>query len=214
MIPKKKGFSRLCVFRKRSRQSHYSNKFYSKSFCYMAIFSNVTFNHVNFKGATLTHSSFKNALFIDVEFLGTNLKKSNFSNARFKHCIFSAALLKGTKFKNAHFENCTFVSTNLDVSKDLLLDKGNKIFPTHFMPQLDSELIEMFDSYRFHPKLQNTRVLHLKSGKLNSLTTNLLLSRLDVVACKKGLLNLDSWLSIRVVTAYQLCNLIDKASRN
>lgn len=180
----------------------------------MAIFSNLTFNHVNFKGATLTHCSFKNASFIDVEFLGTNLKKSNFSNATFKHCVFSAALLKSTKFKNAHFENCTFVSTNLEASKDLFLDKSNKIFPTHFMPQLDSELIEMFDSYRYHPKLQNTRVLHLKSGKLNSLTINLLLSRLDAITCKKGLLNLESWLSARVVTAYQLCSLIDKASHN
>jgi hypothetical protein len=180
----------------------------------MAIFSKVIFNHVNFKGATLTHCSFKNASFIDVEFLGTNLKKSNFLNASFKDCIFSAALLKGTKFRNAHFENCTFVSTNLDVSMDLFLDKSNKSFSTHFMPQLDSELVEMFDSYRFHPKLQNTRVLHLKSGKLNSLTINLLLSRLGATTCKKGLLNLDSWLSERVVTAYQLCNLIDKASHN
>lgn len=178
----------------------------------MAIFSNVTFNHVNFKGATLTHCSFKNASFIDVEFLGANLKKSNFSNASFKHCVFSAALLKGTKFKNAHFENCTFVSTNLDVAKDVRLDKSNKIFPTHFMPQLDSELVEIFDSYRFHPKLQNTRVLHLKSGKLNSLTINLLISRLGATTCKKGLLNLDLLLSTRVVTAYQFCNLIDKAS--
>lgn len=178
----------------------------------MAIFSDVTFNHVNFKGATLTHCSFKNALFMDVEFLGTNLKKSNFSNARFKDCIFSAALLKDTKFKNAHFENCTFVSTNLEASKDLFLDTSNKIFPTHCMPQLDNELVEMLNGYRFHPKLQNTRVLHLKSGKLNSLTINLLISRLGVTTCKKGLLKLDPLLSRRIVTAHQLCSLIDKAS--
>lgn len=214
MLPKKKGLSRLAIFRKKARQGHFYNKFYSKAFCYMANFSNMTFNHVNFKGATLTHCSFKKSSLIDVEFLGTNLKKSNFANASFKYCIFSAALLKGTKFKGAHFENCTFISSNLKVSKDLVFDNSNKILSVHTMPELDSELIHLLNNYRFHPKLQNTRVLFLKSGKLNSLTINLLLSYLSINQCKKGLKNLERYLSSRVVTAYQLVTLIDKASHN
>lgn len=214
MLPKKKGLSRLVIFRKKARQSHFYNKFYSKAFCYMANFSNMTFSHVNFKGATLTNCSFKNASLIDVEFLGANLKKSNFANATFKRCVFSAALLKGTKFKNAHFENCIFVSTNLKASRDIVLNKSNKILSTHTMPELDNELISLLNKYRFHPKLQNTRVLFLKSGKLNSLTISLLLPHLSVTKCKKGLDNLEPYLSSRIVTAYQLVTIIDKASHN
>lgn len=212
MIPKRKGLSRLSVFHKQARQSRYNNKFFSKALCYMARFPNVEFNNVNFKGAVLTHCSFKNALFVDVEFLGTNLKKSNFTGAVFKNCVFSAAIIKGTNFQNSQFKNCTFVSTNLNVSKNLKLSEDNQIFTTHIMPDIDFELLELFNLYRYHKKIQNSRVLYLKTGKLNSLTINILISCLGADKCKQGLMNLDSYLSTQVVTASQLCNLIDKAS--
>ena len=74
---------------------------------------------------------------------------------------------------------------------------------------MDEELIELFDSFRFHPKLQNSRVLHLKGGKLNSLTIRIILSNLNQDECKNKLKSLDSKLNSRIVTAYQLLNLLE-----
>ncbi len=214
MIPKRKGLTRLSIFHKQVRQNRITNKFYSKALCYKVRFPNVKFNNINFKGAILTYCSFKDASFTNVEFLGTNLKKSNFTGAVFKHCLFSAALLKGTNFKNCVFEDCLFVSTNLNTAKNLHLSDNNDFLTTHIMPDIDSALIELFNKFRFHEKLQNTRVLHLKKGKLNSLTVYMIIKRLGADKCKRGLENLNSHLSMRIVTANQLCNLIDRASND
>ena len=64
MIPKRKNLSRLVIFHTKSRTNQIINKFYSKAFCYKAVFSKVKFINVNFKGATLTNCSFKNAFFL------------------------------------------------------------------------------------------------------------------------------------------------------
>jgi uncharacterized protein YjbI with pentapeptide repeats len=213
MLPKKKNLSRLVIFRKKSKEMKITNKFYSKAFCYKAIFSNVKFINVNFKGAILTNCSFKNSSFFNVEFLGTNLKNSNFSGAIFKNCIFSATLLKNVNFKNTKFENCIFVSVNFNVVKNLELNTDiNQILSTHNLIPLNKELEELFNKYKFHQNLQNSRVLYLKSGKLNSLTVNMIMSNLGEKKCKQGLINLEKNLSSRIVTSYQLCSLIDKSS--
>ncbi len=212
MIPKGKGLSRLGIFYKKSRTQKISNKFYSKALCYKAVFSQVKFYNINFKGAVFSNCSFKNASFLNVEFLGTNLKSSNFTGAIFKNCIFSATLLKKSNFKGAKFENCIFINTNFKVAKNLNIENSNNLYLNHNLPNLDSELISLFNKYRFHPKLHNYRVLHLKGGKLNSITINLLISNLGIEKCKKGLINLDKCLSSRVITSYELYKLIDKAS--
>lgn len=212
MIPKRKNLSRLVIFRTKSRTNQIINKFYSKAFCYKAIFSKVKFINVNFKGATLTNCSFKNAFFFNVEFLGTNLKNSNFSGATFKNCLFSATLLKKVNFSGAKFENCTFVSVNLNVAKNLCLTDNNSILAVHKLIDLDNELEKLFNQYKFHPKIQNSRVLYLKGGKLNSLTINMLISNLGKEKCKQGLVNLDKYLSFRIITSYQLLSVIDKYS--
>lgn len=212
MIPKRKNLSRLVVFHRKSHLNRISNKFYSKALCHKAIFSNVKFINVNFKGAILTSCLFKNASFLNVEFLGTNLKSSNFSGAIFKNCLFSATLLKKVNFKGAKFENCTFVSVNLNVAKNLQLTDNNIILAVHTLIDFDEELEQLFNKYKFHPNLQNSRVLYLKGGKLNSLTVNMLISNLGKEKCKQGLLNLDKHLSFRIITSYQLLSVIDKYS--
>ena len=185
------------------------NKFFSKALCYRAIFTKMKFYNVNFKGAILTHCSFKNSIFYRVEFLGTNLKKSNFSNAKFQNCIFSATLLKNTNFTNADFKNCIFININITNAKNMRIDPKNNIFlSTHSMPFIDEELTTLLNTFRFHPKLHNYRVLHLKNGKLNSLTIRIILSHFTIDEFKFKLQSLETKLNSRIITAYQLLDLL------
>nr|WP_238486393.1 pentapeptide repeat-containing protein [Motilimonas eburnea] len=213
MPKKQKGLSRLSLFYSKSRVKNIRNKFYSKAQCFRANFSNTSLVNVNFKGATLTKCSFKNAEFSHVEFLGSNLKKSNFTNAKFKHCVFSAALLKKSNFKGCTFKNCIFVNTNVNVAKNMNIGEGNRFYSQHPSPVLSGSTMKLFDEMRFHPKIHNSRVLHLKSGKLNSLTLFSLLERLGEDKVALGLKKLNGSLPYRIVTANGLCNAIDKASR-
>lgn len=214
MLPKnQKALSRLSLFYSKSRIKNIRNKFYSKAQCFRANFSNVSFINVNFKGAILTNCSFKHAEFSQVEFLGSNLKKSNFTNAKFKYCVFSATLLKKSNFKGCTFENCIFVNTNVNVAKNMIIGDSNRCFSQHPSPVVSSSTMHLLDELRFHPKIQNSRVLHLKGGKLNSLTVFSLLERLGEDKLVVGLKNLNGTLPYRIVTSNGLCNAIDKASR-
>lgn len=214
MLPKKqKGLSRLSLFYSKTRVKNIRNKFYSKAQCFRANFSNASFVNVNFKGAILTNCSFKSAEFSQVEFLGSNLKKSNFSNATFKYCVFSAALLKKSNFKGCTFENCMFVNTNVNVAKNMIIGDGNRFYSQHPAPVISEITMGLLDELRYNPKIQNSRVLHLKGGKVNSLTLFSLLKRLGEDKLVIGLKNLNGSLPYRIVTANGLCNAIDKASR-
>jgi len=215
MLPKgRKGLSRLSVFYRTTKTKNICNKFYSKAQCFRANFMKASFINVNFKGAILTSCNFKSTSFSQVDFLGTNLKKSNFTNSHFKCCVFSGVLMKKTNFLNCDFENCTFVNTNLDVAKNLILDDSNTVLNRHPSPILDDELVCLVNALRFHPKLQNSRVLHLKGGKINGLTMQSLIDRLGVEKTKLGFKSLDGKIPCRVVTANSLCNIVDRASHN
>lgn len=214
MLPKKqKGLSRLSLFYSKTRVKNIRNKFYSKAQCFRANFSNTSFVNVNFKGAILTSCSFKNAEFSQVEFLGTNLKKSNFTNAVFKYCVFSAALLKKSNFKGCVFDSCIFVNTNVKLAKNMVIDNSNLCYSQHPNPAVSEQIMKLLDSLRFNPRIHNSRVLHLKGGKVNSLTLFSLLERLGEDKLLTGLTNLNGFLPYRIVTANGLCNVIDKASR-
>ncbi|EOX3951439.1 pentapeptide repeat-containing protein [Vibrio alginolyticus] len=214
MLPKKqKGLSRLSLFYSKTRVKNIRNKFYSKAQCFRANFSNASFVNVNFKGAILTNCSFKNAEFSQVEFLGSNLKKSNFSNSKFKYCVFSAALLKKSNFKGCTFERCIFVNTNVSLAKNMVIGDNNRFYSQHPSPVLSTNTEELLNELRFNSRIHNSRVLHLKGGKLNSLTLFTLLERLGEVRLINGLKTLNGSLPYRIVTANGLCNVIDKASR-
>ncbi|WP_028305347.1 pentapeptide repeat-containing protein [Oceanospirillum maris] len=214
MLPKKqKGLSRLSLFYGKTRVKSIRNKFYSKAQCFRANFSNTSFFNVNFKGAILTSCRFKNAEFSQVEFLGTNLKKSNFTDAVFKSCVFSAALLKNSNFKGCIFENCIFVNTNLKLAKNIVIDDSNRFYSQRPTPVVSECIMNLLDGLRFNSRIHNSRVLHLKGGKVNSLTLFSLLERLGEDKLLMGLKSLNGFLPYRIVTANGLCNVIDKAGR-
>lgn len=214
MLPKgKNNLSRLSVFYRKTKTRNIRNKFYSKAQCFRADFSKSSFIDVNFKGAILTSCNFKGATFTQVEFLGTNLKKSNFTDATFKYCIFSRALIKNSNFRNCTFENCIFVSTNITVAKNIVVSESNRIFKRQPSPEVSQETLTLLDDLRFNPKVQNSRVLHLKGGKINAITLNSLIERLGEKRLKRGLLALNGTLPYRIITANRLCNAIDRAAR-
>lgn len=122
--------------------------------------------------------------------------------------------MKKTNFKNCQFENCTFVNTNLDVSKNLVIGATNKVLKSYPSPVVDEELLALLNEFRFNSRLQNSRVLHLKGGKLNGLTVQSLIDRLGSTKLKKGLKNLNGHLPYRVVTANGLYNVIDRVARS
>ncbi|WP_213991533.1 pentapeptide repeat-containing protein [Sodalis sp. dw_96] len=215
MLPKgKKGLSRLSVFCCKTKTRNIRNKFYSKAQCFRADFSYSSFVNVNFKGAILTSCKFKDAKFTQVEFLGTNIKKSNFTNATFKYCIFSRVLMEKSNFKNCTFDNCIFVNTNIVVAKSIVIGENNRIFNRQPSPEVSQEILTLLDGFKFNSKIQNSRVLHLKGGKINALTLQSLIERLGEKRLKRGLLALNGTLPYRIVTASGLCNAIDKAARS
>jgi len=215
MLPKNdKSVSRLSIFYRQVKHKRIRNRFYSKAQCFRAGFSGVSFYNVNFKGAALTNCSFKGADFQQVEFLGSNLKKSNFTNARFKSCVFSAALVKDANFKGCTFEDCIFVNINLDAAKNVFVDsRNNEILTRHPSPAVSDEIIKLLNDLRFDKNIQNSRVLHLKGGKVNGLTLDQLISFLGEESLKQGLLSLQGKLPSRIITAADLCRTIDRAAR-
>lgn len=213
MLPKgQKNKSRLAIFYKQSRTKNIRNKFYSKAQCFRAIFTKTSFYNVNFKGAILTNCSFKKSNFSHVEFLGTNLKKSNFSGSKFYNCIFSGALLKKANFKDCTFENCLFINVNLKTSKNFNIGESSKILKNFPSPASSENILCLLNEFRFNPKIHNSRVLHLKGGKLNLLTLMLLIEKVGSSdALEEKLKILNGNLPSRIITTHDLCNVIDNA---
>lgn len=211
MLPKgQKNKSRLSVFHNTTRTKNIRSKFYCKAQCFCAKFVKTNFYNVNFKGAILTNCNFKSSNFTHVEFLGTNLKKSNFTGSTFYNCIFSASLLKKTNFKDCIFNNCIFVNTNLKNAKNLTIQENNKILNEFPNIQLSDNILDLLNEFRFNSKIHNSRVLHLKGGKLNFLTIMLLIEILGNQLEKK-LKELKGELPYRVITSHDICNIVDKS---
>lgn len=215
MLPKgKNNLTRLSLFFGKSRHKNITNKFYSKAQCFKADFTSVKFHNVNFKGAILTGSIFKNAQFFQVEFLGSNLKKSNFTGSTFKECIFVNAILKKSNFNNCKFDQCIFINTNISNAKNLEITGSNQILKKYPQIKLPDDIQLLVDKLSYHPFIKNSRVLHLKGGKVNNLTMKLIFERFGENKFRCALERLDGELPRRVITSNSLCNIIDNASRN
>lgn len=185
---KRRKMNRLNVFKGKSNKQVMQYQFYSKSRSFSAIFSNVTFKHVNFKGSIMTSCSFKNSEFIGVEFWGANFRNSNFTGARFKHCVFVGSLLKDTNFRNATFENCIFVNTNLENIKNFNPARtGIEILVSYPDLDLSENLITTVEKLRVNEHILKYKILHLTTKKLNKLNLYLLLKKFGEETLIKGL---------------------------
>ena len=72
------------------------------------------------------------------------------------------------------------MSVNFNVVKNLELNTDiNQILSTHNLIPLNKELEELFNKYKFHQNLQNSRVLYLKSCRdAKNLSSRIVTSRL------------------------------------
>ncbi|MGO3714530.1 pentapeptide repeat-containing protein [Alcaligenes aquatilis] len=212
MLSKKnKSLSRLSIFHRKFKKN-ITNKFYSKAQCFRVDFSKISISNTNFKGAILTSCNFKGTRFANVEFLGTNIKNSNFTNAHFKNCIFSRILMKKSNFKNCIFDNCIFVNTNTNIAKNIYIADNNKIFKKQPAPEVSEEIIMLLNSFKLNLKIKNSRVLHLKGGKINAITLLHLIENIEEKRLIQGLIALNGDLPHRIVTANSLSKVIDKAA--
>jgi len=210
MIPsRKKGFQKVFIFRKKSNKSFIKDRFYSKVQCWKANFSQVNFINVNFKGAILTKCSFKQAKFSGIDFLGTNLRKSNFRQSTFSHCLFVNALLDKANCEGCTFTNCVFVNTNLYRSQNLQINDSNQILKSYPNLEINSLLKFALDELEQNKYLSNSRVLHLKGGKINQLTIKLLLERFGEAELPNKLHLVKTKLAKTIVTAKSLSDFID-----
>lgn len=208
---RRKKLNRLNVFRKNSTKSRIEYQFYSKSKSFNAIFSNIQFNHVNFKGATFTKCSFKNASFVGVEFWGTNLRKSNFTGAKFQHCVFVGTLLGGTNFANTTFENCIFVNINFDDVKNFNNDaNGIRLLSVYPLFELSTDLEETINSLRDNVHILKYKILHLNCKKLNKLNIMLLLEKYKEPLLIQGLIYAKKHVKVDMPTISCLFNFLLK----
>ena len=210
MLPKKsKKVSRLSLFRIKNRRTTIKNKFYSKAQCFKVDFTGNKFLNVNLKGAILTSCNFKSAMFVNVDFLGTNLKKTNMKNARFEKCIFSGALLNKTNFQGATFKDCFFINTNFERAKNFFADEEKNIFLKHQDLIFDAELVSALDNFRYDEKIHNSRIIHQRGGKINTVTVSILLRTYGMSSLIKALQGMVGNLPSRVITIESFKGMID-----
>lgn len=139
-------------------------------------FSNTLFLGTSLRAASMKYCSFISARLIDTDCVGTNLRGCNFTNATFENVIFHAALLDGARFSGARFNNCYFVSTGIKGTKDFPEDLSGITFMDKMPSEADfsTEIISVVELLRSNDMIRRSRTLHLKNGKINTLSLQIL----------------------------------------
>lgn len=169
----KKFFS----YKNQDRQnSNFMYKDFEKSDSYHSNFAHSNFNFVSFRAAKMKFCNFSQSTFIGSEFVGTNLRGSRFYNAYFKNTIFNATILDKTIFNGAKFEECYCLNTNTtQLNKVLLNNRGIKFFDSYPKPDIfSSNLLNIIEALRANAIIRRSCVLHLKEGKINTLSVYIL----------------------------------------
>ncbi len=152
-------------------------KDFEKTNSYHSSFRQANFNFSSLRGAKMKFCDFSGASFIGTEFVGTNLRGSNFSNACFKDAIFHSTVLDKAIFDNASFENCYFVCTGISTTKKFPQDCTGITFLAS-LPSADgfsNELLQVVEELRANDLICRSHTLHLKKGKVNTLSLQILL---------------------------------------
>lgn len=157
--------------------NNFMYKDFEKTNSYNSSFRKANFNFTSFRGAKMKFCDFSEASFIGSEFVGTNLRGSNFSGAYFQDAIFCVTVLDKAIFKNAKFENCFFVSTGISRTKNFPSECDGIIFLDSY-PSTDifsNELLQIVEGLRSNDIIRRSHTLHLKKGKVNTLSLHILL---------------------------------------
>lgn len=151
-------------------------KDFEKTNSYNSSFRQANFNFSSLRGAKMKFCDFSGASFVGSEFVGTNFRGSNFSGAYFKESIFCCTVLDKAIFENAKFENCYFVGTGISKTRKFPLDCAGITF-LHSLPSADTfsdELLQVVEELRSNDIIRRSHTLHLKKGKVNTLSLHIL----------------------------------------
>lgn len=158
-------------------QSNFMYKNLEKTNSYHSNFQRAIFIYATLRGAKMKYCNFSGASFVGSEFVGTNFRGSNFSGAYFKNAIFWCTILDKTEFENAIFEDCYFITTGISSARNFPADSTGITF-FNSLPPIDSfstELIHVVEEMRSNDIIRRSHTLHLKQGKINTLSLFILL---------------------------------------
>lgn len=187
-------------------------KDFEKTNSYNSSFRQANFSFASLRGAKMKFCDFSGASFVGSEFVGTNFRGSNFSDAYFKESIFCCTVLDKAIFENAKFENCYFVNTGISKTRKFPLDCTGITF-FHTPPAADTfsdELLQVVEELRSNDIIRRSHTLHLKKGKVNTLSLHILLqsySEDDLIAL---LPQVPRYLATQFYTLSYLKNLLKK----
>ena len=157
--------------------SNFMYKDFEKTSSYNSCFKQANFNFASLRGAKMKFCDFTQASFVGSEFVGTNFRGSNFNGAHFEDAIFWCSVLDKTNFERASFERCYFIGTGTSKARKFPADTTGITFLSKLPPVSDfsSALLQVVQDLRMNDIIRRSHTLHLKGGRVNTLTLQILL---------------------------------------
>lgn len=158
------------------QNSNFMYKDFEKTKSYHTNFENAHFAGTSLRAARMKYCNFTNCVFTGTEFIGTNLRGSKFICAKFIDCIFSGVVLDKANFKGATFSNCYIVGVSGKSAYNFPNNLSGNIVLSTMPPQkaIDNQLNTIIESLREQDYIRRSHTLHLKGGKVNTLTIMIL----------------------------------------
>ena len=196
--------------------SNFMYKDFEKTKSYHSNFKNAKFDYASLRAAHMKFCNFDGASFVETEFVGTNLRGSTFKRGNFKETIFRATVLDKTDFSGATFENCYFVDIGVSsISK--FPNNCSGITFLNAMPSnenFSAELMEVVENLRENEFVRRSNTLHLKKGKINTLSLMILLKSYSEDELIELLQNVTNDLTTQFYTLSYLKVLLKKAAQS
>lgn len=188
----------------------YINKDFEKTSSYHTNFSTTLFENTSFRAAKIKYCNFYGSLFKSSEFIGTNLKGCKFKNATFENCVLTSANIKKATFKDASFHHCFITGINKDCFKGAIF--YNCIFYDKYpsLINISSSLRKVIEELRSNDIIRRSHTLHLKNGKINTLTILILRELYDEIELIHLLPLIPNYLTTQFYTTSYLIHLLKK----
>ena len=206
------------VFSYNNKDRHESNfmyKDFEKTKSYDTSFVDAKFIGTSFRAAHMKFCDFSRCVFQGVDFVGANLRGSKFVDASFHDCIFVTTVLDRTNFKNASFKNCYFVGINTKSAKNFP-EQSEGLCILSSQPEQDNvsvELKQVIENLRGNDIIRRSNTLHLKKGKINTLSLMILEKEYTEEELLHYLPMLPALVSTQFYTVSYLKNLLKKAAK-
>ena len=202
-------FSYNCMERSNRK---FMYKDYEKANPYHSYFAQSDFSYTSLRAAKMKYCNFAGCTFVETEFIGTNLRGSSFRGASFNGAIFNSVVLDRTDFTNATFQNCYFLGVSFNKASNAPKSlEGNTVFSA--MPSIDDfspQLLTVVESLRRNDIIRRSNTLHLKRGRINTLTLYILGESFSETELVEKLAKLPPYLTTQFHTVSYLKKMLKK----